>query len=70
MRSEIPREFRNVAEEKDGEDGWADQVKHEEVLQSQTGKEYSTHSETGEGSWNAHILCKSGLLKHIIEGKA
>jgi len=50
MRSEIPWEFRNVVLEKDWEDGWADQVKLEEVLQSQRGKEYSTYSETEEGS--------------------
>ena len=55
--------------EKDGEDGWADQVKREEELQSQRGKEYFTYSETEEGSWSAHILCRNCLLKHVIEGK-
>jgi len=39
----------NVVLEKDGEDRCADHVKHEEVLQSQGGKEYSTYNETEEG---------------------
>jgi hypothetical protein len=38
-----------VVLEKDGGDGWTDHVKHEEVLRSQGGKEYSTYNETEEG---------------------
>jgi len=55
--------------EKDGEDGWAYQVKREEELQSQREKEYFTYSETEEGSWSALIFCRNCLLKHVIEGK-
>jgi len=36
-----------VVLEKDRENGWTDRIKHEEVLQSQGGKEYSTYNETG-----------------------
>jgi hypothetical protein len=37
-----------VVLEKDGEDGFAEHVKHEEVLLSQGRKEYSTYNETEE----------------------
>jgi hypothetical protein len=35
--------------EKEGEDGWTDHVKHEEVLHSQGGKQYSKYNVTKEG---------------------
>jgi hypothetical protein len=56
--------------EKDGEDLWADRVRNETASHRVKEKKNIIHTKkTKNANWIGHILCRKGLLKHIIERK-
>jgi hypothetical protein len=55
--------------EKDGEDGCADHVKQEEILQGKEERNILHTVREKRANWSAHILCMNCLLKHVTEEK-
>jgi hypothetical protein len=59
--------FLNVELEKDGEDLWADRVRNETALHKVKEKKNIIHTiKRRKTNWIDHILCRKGLIKHII----
>lgn len=53
--------------EKDGEDLWADRVRYETASHRVKEKKNIIHTKkTKKAKWIDHILCRKGLIKHII----
>jgi hypothetical protein len=56
--------------EKAGEDRWADGVRNEEILHSVEEERNTLHTvKERKANWIGYILCRSCLLKQVIEGK-
>jgi hypothetical protein len=56
--------------EKDGEDLWADRVRNETALYRVNEKKNIVHTKKRrKANWIDHILCRKGLMKHIIGRK-
>jgi hypothetical protein len=66
--SEIPRKFRTVVLEKDGE-GHLDQLREKlrSIAKSQGGNECPTYDQ--EANSIGHIVFRNCLLKYVIEGQ-
>jgi hypothetical protein len=69
-RLETPGKFLNVVLKRDGEDQLDDSVGNEAVLQRvMEERNIQSTVQRRKAKWTGHILRKSCLLKHVMEGK-